>query len=203
MDMAVFIKGLLVGFAIAVPVGPIGILCFQRTLRYGRLPGLLTGLGAATADALYGAVAAFGLTAVSGFFIEQSYLLKAIGGAFLFYLAVRMFISEPTGNVEATHSGLLTDYVSTVFLTLANPTTIVSFIAVFAGLGLGSINHDFYSATYMVAGVFCGSVLWWLILSGGVSFIKHNVGPKTFKMINMGSALIILAFSLFAFASLL
>ncbi len=202
MDGAAFVKGLAIGFAIAAPVGPIGILCIQRTLAYGRLSGLLTGLGAATADAFYGGIAAFGLTALSGFLVSQSYPLKIVGGIFLFYLAIRMLISKSGEDAKAAHNDLVADYASTVFLTLTNPVTILSFVAIFAGLGLGSTDYGFSSATHMVAGVFGGSVLWWIILSSGVSIVRHKVGPRTYKIINVGSALIILTFSMLAFASL-
>src|SRR4051812_8188873 len=132
MNTAPFLKGLLIGFSIAAPVGPIGVLCIQRTLSYGRLSGLLTGLGAATADGVYGAVAAFGLTVVSSFLTGQQFWFQLIGGAFLFYLGAKNFKATPaTKAASKEHKGLLFDYISTVFLTLTNPATILSFVAIF------------------------------------------------------------------------
>src|SRR5579864_5274622 len=130
-----FIKGFAIGFAIAAPVGPIGVLCIRRSLAEGRQMGLATGMGAATADAAYGCVAAFGLTAVSGFLVGHRAWLGLVGGVFLCYLGVRTFVSKPTEYaVNASGGGLSSAYMSTLFLTLTNPMTIVSFVAVFASL---------------------------------------------------------------------
>jgi threonine/homoserine/homoserine lactone efflux protein len=134
-----FLKGLLLGFSIAAPVGPIGLLCIQRTIANGRRSGLVTGLGAATADGLYGAVAAFGLTTISGFLVGQQIWLRLIGGLFLLYLGSRTFLSKSAERAASSiHKNLFRDYASTVFLTITNPMTILSFAAVFAGLGLAS-----------------------------------------------------------------
>ena len=132
-------KGAVIGFAIAAPVGPIGLLCIRRTLAEGRLIGLVSGLGAATADAIYGLVAGFGLTAVSGFLIGQGFWLRVIGGAFLCWLGARIFVSEPATKAASVDGrGLVGAYASTLALTLTNPTTILSFVAIFAGLGVAA-----------------------------------------------------------------
>ncbi|MBM5805898.1 MAG: LysE family translocator, partial [Candidatus Verstraetearchaeota archaeon] len=139
MDVSFLLRGLLIGFAIAAPVGPIGILCIQRTLAKGRIYGFASGLGAATADAIYGAVAGFGLTFISDVLINQQLWLRLLGGAFLLYLGTRTILSKPSKETPQTaNKGLAADYTSTFLLTLTNPMTILSFIAVFAGLGLGS-----------------------------------------------------------------
>ncbi|MCE2928079.1 MAG: LysE family transporter, partial [Candidatus Caenarcaniphilales bacterium] len=152
--MPFLIKGLIIGFCIAAPVGPIGLLCIQRTLNYGALSGLLSGLGAASADAFYGAVAAYGLTLISNFLIGQQFWFKCIGGLFLLYLGYQTYKSKVAENcASAKHKGLLSDYFSTVFLTATNPTTILSFVAVFAGLGLANTNADYFSASMIVFGV--------------------------------------------------
>lgn len=204
MNIEFFIKGLLIGFCIAAPVGPIGLLCIQRTLNYGRLSGLFTGLGAATADAFYGAIAAYGLTLVSNFLVGQQFWFKSIGGLFLIYLGYITFISKPAEqSVTNNHKGLVSDYISTVFLTATNPTTILSFVAVFAGLGLANINSDYFSATLMILGVFIGSALWWLILSASVSFIKHKISTNVLKLVNKASGLIIFTFGILALLSLM
>src|SRR3989344_5776045 len=135
METIFLMKGLIIGFSIAAPVGPIGVLCIQRTIAYGKISGLFTGLGAATADGLYGAVAAFGLTIISNFLVGQQFWFRLIGGAFLLYLGIKTFMSKPEEKTATeNHKGLLSDYFSTIFLTLTNPTTILSFVAVFAGL---------------------------------------------------------------------
>ena len=195
-----FLKGLAIGFSIAAPVGPIGVLCIRRSLADGVLQGLASGLGAATADAAYGCVAAFGLTAVSGFLTRQQLALGLVGGAFLCYLGVRTFIARPAADpAPPGGGGQLSAYGSTVLLTLANPATILSFAAVFAGLGLGRA-ADYASAGKMVLGVFLGSALWWLILSGGVGMLRSRVKDGWMRAINRVSGAILLAFGLYALA---
>jgi len=204
MDIVFLIKGLIIGFSIAAPVGPIGVLCIQRTIAHGRASGLLTGLGAATADGFYGAVAAFGLTVVSNFLVGQQFWFRLIGGIFLLYLGLRTFLSKPAEKTATeNHQSLFSDYFSTVFLTLTNPTTILSFVAVFAGLGLGSTNGDILSAILMVVGVVIGSALWWLILSGGVSLFRTKFNVSSLKIVNYISGVIITVFGLVAFTSIL
>src|SRR5881409_981452 len=138
MDQRFFVRGVAIGFSIAAPVGPIGVLCIRRTLAEGRLCGFASGLGAATADAVYGCVAGFGLTAVSNLLVSQQTWLRLIGGLFLCYLGVKSFFAGPAQTAAAPKSGALAGaYASTFLLTLTNPMTILSFAAVFAGLGLG------------------------------------------------------------------
>jgi threonine/homoserine/homoserine lactone efflux protein len=165
------VKGALIGFAIAAPVGPIGVLCIRRTFAEGRPAGLATGLGAATADAFYGAVAAFGLTAISGFLLGYQAELRLAGGLFLCALGMRTLTARPSSApVPMRGRGLGEAYATSVALTLTNPATILSFIAVFAGAGLGQQAHGTAEALALVTGVFLGSGTWWLLLSG---FVEH------------------------------
>ena len=137
MWLETLLRGLVIGFSIAAPVGPIGVLCIRRTLADGRATGLAVGLGAAAADAVYGAVAGFGLTAVSGLLASHEGLLRLVGGLFLCYLGIRTFLSRPADHAaRAGGTGLLGAFAATFGLTLANPATILSFVAVFAGLGI-------------------------------------------------------------------
>ena len=169
MELSFLLRGLVIGLSIAAPVGPIGVLCIRRTLTKGRVSGLVSGLGAATADAFYGCVAGFGLTFVSDLIVGQQGWLRLVGGAFLCYLGLKTFLSRPAeGGASTRESGLLGTYASTFFLTLTNPMTLLSFAAVFAGLGVGSAGGNYVSAGVLVLGVFIGSALWWLLLSGGV-----------------------------------
>ena len=197
-------KGMIIGLSIAVPVGPIGILCIRRTLNKGRMTGFLSGLGAATADAFYGAVAGFGLTFLSNFLIGQQTWLRLIGGVVLCYLGIRTFVSKPAeqgASVEG--NSLWSAYFSTFFLTLTNPMTILFFAAVFAGLGVGSAGDHYVSAGILVLGVFIGSALWWLILSGFTGLLRGMFNVKRMQWLNRISGLIIIGFGLFAFLSLL
>jgi len=135
MEFPFFLKGIFIGFAMAVPVGPIGILCIRKTLTEGRLRGLIIGLGAATADLLYGSVAAFGLTIISDTLVSQRIWIRLVGGALLFFLGIKIFRALPTDTkIRTNNGGILSSYLTTVFLTLTNPLTIFSFLAVFAAM---------------------------------------------------------------------
>jgi len=204
MDITFLPKGLIIGFAIAAPVGPIGVLCIRRTLAEGQTFGLVSGLGAATADAVYGCIAGFGLTFISDFLVNQQVWFRLIGGMFLCYLGLRTFFTK-TGQHAASgkRSGLVGAYVSTLFLTLTNPMTIISFAAVFAGLGLVSTGGDYLSAGVLVSGVFIGSALWWLLLSGGVGVLRARFNPQGLQVVNRISGTIITAFGLLAILGLL
>jgi threonine/homoserine/homoserine lactone efflux protein len=205
VDLAVFVRGLAIGFGIAAPVGPIGVLCIRRTLADGRAVGFAAGLGAATADALYGAVAAFGLTLVSRALIGQRVWLQAVGGVFLCYLGVRTWMAAPAMAAAETRRGpgLATAWATTFALTVTNPTTILSFAAIFAGLGLGAGASGYGSASIMVLGVFLGSAFWWLLLSAGVGFLRSSITSAHLRWVNRGAAVIITAFGLVALVSLL
>lgn len=199
MDINYLIKGLLIGFSIAAPVGPIGILCIKRTITSGRLAGLISGLGAATADAVYGFIAAFGLTFISSFLIDQQSWLRLLGGAFLCYLGVKTFITKPTESSSLSNEiSLLNAYGSTFFLTLTNPLTILSFAAIFAGLGLLDVDGNYLSATIIVLGVFIGSACWWFLLSSGVSIFRTRFTSTGLLWVNRISGLIILGFGIAA-----
>jgi threonine/homoserine/homoserine lactone efflux protein len=179
------------------------MLVIRRTLADGRMLGLLTGLGAATADALYGCVGAFGLTFVSSFLMGYALWTKLIGGVFLCYLGIRTFRAKPAAEAAlASKVRALGAYLSTMLLTLANPATIVSFMAVFAGLGLGTNGANYGAASIVVAGVFFGSALWWLLLSGGISLVRHKLAPRTTKWINRGSGVFLFVFGVVAILSL-
>ena len=196
--VAFLLKGALIGFSIAAPVGPIGLLCIRRSLAGGRTTGLATGLGAATADAIYGAIAAFGLTSISRLLVGQRFWLGLVGGLFLFYLGLRTFRAAPSrSSVENAASEVWKSYSSTLLLTLTNPTTILSFVAVFAGLGLGN-SQDFPGAFTMVLGVFLGSALWWLFLSSGISLVRPRVNDAWMKNINRISGTIIIAMGVYS-----
>jgi threonine/homoserine/homoserine lactone efflux protein len=198
-----FLKGLIIGFAIAAPVGPIGVLCIRRTLADGRLIGFLSGLGAATADMCYGAIAAFGITALQSILARQQSWLKIIGGLFLIYLGVRAFLSSPAQDAAAVPSrqGRVGAYLSTFALTLMNPATIISFAAVFAGLRLAESVQGGFSPAAMVAGVFVGSAAWWLLLSTGIGLLRDRFRPAWMVWVNRISGTIICAFGVAALFS--
>jgi threonine/homoserine/homoserine lactone efflux protein len=205
VDLSLFLRGLAIGFGIAAPVGPIGILCIRRTLADGRAIGFAAGLGAATADALYGAVAAFGLTLVSGALVGQRTWLQAVGGMFLCYLGARTWMAAPAAAADASRrgNGLLSAWASTFALTLTNPTTILSFVAIFAGLGLGAGVGGYRPAALMVLGVLLGSAFWWLLLSVGVGFFRSALTQAGQRWVNRLAAAVITAFGIGALLGLL
>ncbi len=191
-----------IGFSIAAPVGPIGVLCIRRSLTDGRLPGFVTGLGAATADAVYGCIAGFGLTAVSGFLVGQKFWLGLVGGLFLCWLGVRTLASKPAQQAAPVRAADLSSaYFSTFLLTLTNPMTILSFVAVFAGFGLGT-SSSYLNAGALVLGVFTGSALWWFILSGSVGWFRSRIDSGWTSIINRLSGCLILAFGIYALSTL-
>ncbi len=204
MDLGYLAQGVAIGLAVAAPLGPIGMLCIRRTLDGGRLAGLVSGLGVATADAMYGAVAGFGLTVISNFLISQQTWLRLVGGVFLCYLGIKTVIFRPAERAAIAAGGALPKaYVSTLLLTLSNPTTIISFAAIFAGLGVASGGGEFGPAASMVVGVFLGSALWWLILSTAVGLLRARFNPRALRIFNIVSGLVIAGFGLAALVSLL
>ena len=203
MNLEFLARGLLIGFSIAAPVGPIGLLCIRRTLAEGRAAGLVSGLGAATADALYGAVAGFGLTFVAEFLAEQRVWLRLVGGLFLLYLGLRTFLAGPAERAATARGfGLLGAYASTFALTLTNPTTILSFAAIFAGLGAGAAGGTVDAALLLVLGVLLGSALWWLILTGAVGLLRSRLTAPRLRWVNRLSGAGLLAFGATALLSI-
>lgn len=197
MDFFFLLKGIILGFSIAAPVGPLGVLCIRRTLINGLMNGFLTGAGTATADALYGCIAAFSVTAISTFLLDNQGYLHLIGGLFLLYLGYTTFKSIPAeAAVKPSGQGLLSAYTSAFFLTLTNPLTIMSFAAVFAGLGVGATGGNYLLAGLLVLGVFIGSLLWWLLLSGTVNTLRSKFDLKRFKWVNWFSGAIISGFGI-------
>jgi threonine/homoserine/homoserine lactone efflux protein len=200
----VFFRGLVIGVSIAAPVGPIAILCIKRSLSQGQLWGFVSGLGAATADAVYGCIAAFGLTFVSRVLVEQQVYIRILGGVFLLYLGVRTILKKTTGErSDAPGPGLIASYGSTFLLTLTNPMTILSFAAVFAGLGVVDAGQGYASASVIVCGVFTGSAAWWLTLSMLLGIFRVKFSSKTLRWVNRSAGIILCGFGVFAIVSVL
>jgi threonine/homoserine/homoserine lactone efflux protein len=192
---------LLIGLAIAAPVGPIGVLCIRRSLAEGWLTGFLTGMGAATADGFYGGVAAFGLTAISGVLMAEQGIIRIVGGLLLCYLGVRTLLAKPAIEAAAARRGrgLLGAYATTVGLTLTNPATIISFATVFAALGLaGAVGSGVAAPGLLTLGVFLGSACWWLLLSGGVSLLRSRLNTGALHWVNRLSGVVLLGFGVVA-----
>ena len=204
MDTIIFLKGLILGFVIAAPVGPIGILCARRTLTDGRRAGFFSGIGAASADAIYGFVAAFGLTVVSNFLVGHQFWLRLVGGTFLFFWGAKTLFMQPEEKVDISpsmrkYAGM---YTSTFFLTLTNPMTIFSFAAVFAGFGLAGTKGSLVSAGILILGVFLGSTFWWLLLVGIFTVFRRRFEHHELQWINRIAGLIIAGSGILALLSL-
>ena len=199
--MWLFFKGVIIGVTIAAPVGPIGILCIKRTLEHGKWIGFVSGLGAATADGIYGIIAGLGLTVIIHFLTGISMWLQLIGGVFLLYLGVQMLRAKPSHEAAKASRGKtpLKAYLSTLFLTITNPVTILSFLAIFAGLGITTTE---YSGVILAMGVFIGSAIWWLLLSTGIASLSRFIGKKLFQGIHYASGIVLITFALAAFFTL-
>jgi len=197
-SLKIIAQGLVLGFSIAAPVGPVGVLCIRRSMAGGFRSGLASGLGAASADAIYGTIAAAGLTLIADFLIRQQFWLGLLGGGFLFYLGIKTLTSKPVfeaaNNEKTSVSG---DYFSTLLLTLSNPMTIFSFAAIFSGMSAQALPIFRFSAFLLVLGVFLGSAGWWLILSGSVGLLRSRVTLSILTWVNRFSGLVILGFALF------
>ena len=203
MEPIFFLKGLIIGFAMAVPIGPIGIMCIRKTLAEGHSRGLIIGLGAATADSLYGSIAAFGLTFVSDVIASQHFWLSMVGGGLLLFLGIRTFrVKRKRSIIPFDNKGLLGSYVSTFLLALTNPVTIFAFVAVFAAFGL---RHRLIiiSACILVLGVFTGSCLWFLTLGYVATFFRKNLDSGGLRWVNRISGVFIILSGAAAFASLI
>jgi threonine/homoserine/homoserine lactone efflux protein len=205
VEPTIFARGLLIGLSIAAPVGPIGVLCIRRTLAEGRLAGLATGLGAATADAAYGAIAGFGITVVTRLLLAHEFWIRLIGGLFLCYLGVKTFVGTPAERPAAVVGGrsLAGAYTSALALTLTNPLTILSFVAIFAGMGTGMAGGTAPAAALLVLGVLIGSALWWLILTGAVGLLRSRLTVPRLRWVNRLSGAVLLIFGAVALFSLL
>jgi threonine/homoserine/homoserine lactone efflux protein len=192
MSKELLLKSLVLGLSIAAPVGPIGILCIRRSLVEGRIAGLICGLGAASADAVYGAIGAFALNGISAWLVRGRVWMTLAGSGFLLYLGVKTFRAVPKATAPGSATGA---YVSTFLLTLANPLTILSFAAAFAGMGAGAVGYD--GVVTMLVGVFVGSAIWWLLLTSSAGALRGRLSPPFFVAINRVSGALLTGFGLY------
>jgi len=198
MDFLLLLQGIIIGFAIAAPVGPVGVLCIRRALADGRFAAFVAGLGAAVADTFYGAVAAFGLTLVTDFLTDHKTPLSLVGGLFLMYLGWATLRAK--GDVQPApeaNAGLIRDFVSTFFITLTNPATILAFMAVFASISAVQIRNPMsLDAGLLIAGVFAGSAAWWGLLSAVTGSVRSRFSPHWLTWLNRGSGVVLVVFGI-------
>ncbi len=200
-------KGVVAGFVIAAPVGPVGVLCVQRTLALGRVSGLVAGLGAALADVAYGCVAAFGLSLIANWLQAHEAVFRLGGGLFLLGMAWRMLRARREAASESLptvpRDDLVHGFLSTFFLTATNPITIVAFLGIFAFLGIGAIGVDADLAWWLVLGVFAGSSVWWLSLAALAGRFRRQLSNGGLQIVNRLSGLLLLGFGLYGIGSVL
>jgi arginine exporter protein ArgO len=198
LEIPLFIKGFLIGLAVAMPLGPIGILCIQRTFAEGYLPGLFSGLGISTADAIYSGMAFFGVKALAEFLISEAVWFRLIGGIAIGAMGFRIYGRRSTDrhSSPADPTSCLGAFVSALVLTLMNPALILSFTAIFAGLGPTLTASPEASASMLISGVFSGSAVWWITLSGAARRLKTVFTEDLIVKINRLSGAVIAGFGL-------
>jgi threonine/homoserine/homoserine lactone efflux protein len=195
MDVSLFVQGIIIGLTLAAPVGPLALICIQRTVTEGRLHGIFSGIGVATADSFYAAVTFLGLTVISGLIIAQQYLFRFLAGVVLILIGIRVFLSIPSAiSAKTEHETYLKDYLSMVALAIANPLTLVFFVVILPGYGVVIHGTSFLSAAEFVAGVFFGSTVWWVVLCGSIGSVRSRLSGKNLGLINRVSGLLISCF---------
>jgi threonine/homoserine/homoserine lactone efflux protein len=186
MLASVLLKGAIIGFSLAAPIGPVGMMCIRRTLAHGHLRGFVSGLGAATADSVYAIVAAFGITLISNFVIQHEFSIRLVGGILLVLLGLRTLLVHPAEKPPRNGvNGHASAYVTMFLLTFTNPMTLFAFAVVFAGVGAGSVVGDTLTAGFLVAGVFLGSALWFLFITTAVHVYKDKFKVWGLKVVNI------------------
>jgi threonine/homoserine/homoserine lactone efflux protein len=205
MLLGFLLKGLLVGIIIALPVGPVGVLCIRRTIFHGRLAGFMSGLGAASADAVFGIIAGFGLTVVSDALLDHQDWLRFGGAGFLLYIGISAFTADPLKGTQSQRDpeSLLADYASAFVLTITNPVTILAFLAIFAGIGFSGPEATLGRAGILVLGVWFGSLLWWAGLAFGAGMVRLSFGRNHLVWLNRGSGGILVCCGVALLGSLL
>jgi threonine/homoserine/homoserine lactone efflux protein len=192
MDFSYFIQGIIIGLTLAVPVGPIALICIQRTLTDGRFHGIFSGIGVATADSFYAAVTVLGLTMISGVIVTHQVLFRFLAGIVLIFVGVRVFLSLPSCiSTKTVHETYFKDYLSMVGIAIANPLTLVFFLIVLPGFGVVINSTAYLSAVEFIAGVFFGSTAWWILLCGTIGSMRSRFSVKTLGLINRVSGVLI------------
>jgi len=197
-DVELLLRGALAGFAISAPVGPVNVLCISRTILNGRRSGLISGLGAASADTLYGAIAGFSITIVIQFLLREEFWVRLVGGFLLIGIGLLYFFKKPP-SFDRQPASAHSDYFSTFILTLTNPTVVLSFLAVLAALGLDGHKASL-STLYLVGGIFVGAMLWWLVLTLAADRFRSRVDDRTIVWMNRIAGLAIGSFGILTLA---
>lgn len=197
--MTFFIKGLVLGFVICVPFGPIGLLCVRRTLMDGKVAGIACVLGASVVDALYCAIAGLGVSYISNFLSNERTVLRLAGGLILIAMGIKIFFTHPAEKTpEASGHGLVASFGSSFFLMLTNPLAILVFTATFSALGIGGWQDAYISTGMLVIGVFVGSALWAPIFVAGVNLFSPRLTLSQLRLANEVAGIILVLFGVLA-----
>ena len=199
-ELDLLIGGIIVGLMIAMPVGPVNILCIHRTLESGWKSGVISGLGAAAADMFYGAVAGFSITLVVQFLVREQFWIRFFGGILLVIIGISYFFKrpEPLNAQKQDRASAYSDLRSTFLLTLTNPTTVLSFLALLAALGMGDPRR-WWLTVFLIGGIFCGSMAWWIVLSSIVNHFRDRFSDRNLLLMNRFAGLVIGGFGVAAF----
>ena len=203
METGAFVNGIIIGVALAAPVGPIAFVCIQRSLAYGRLHGIASGLGIATADTFYAAVTAFGLALISDFLLARQWFFRLFGGLALIVVGIKIFLAGPPEITPAPENeSFIADYSTMLALTLANPLTIVFFTIIIPGFGVVLSGSTGITPALFVTGVFLGEMGWWVFLCGTLGSMREYLTRERLHLINRLAGVVIAAFGAVMIASL-
>ena len=204
MNLLFIIKGLLIGISVSAPLGPIGVLCIQRTLNKGFKSGFVSGAGAASADIIYAIIAGFSITYISDFLIEYQTYIRIIGGAFLILVGIRISISNPAKQIRKLRvkgNNYYKDYITSFLITVSNPITILAFGAFFTAFDMIDKNVNNFDITIMIIAVFSGSLIWWVSLISIVTIFKTRIRLRNLLWINRITGILIVLFAAFVIIS--
>lgn len=201
----IILKGIIIGLLVSIPLGPVGILCIQRTLNKGRLAGLISGLGAAAADTIFAVIAGFGLTIIINFIEEKQIYFQIIGGLFVLYIGLKIFYTNPVKQMKLqrmNRSQLSQDFVSVFLLTLSNPMAIFLFLAIMAAIKVASDRLTFIEISMLSAGIAAGAILWWFLLSTLANRFRKKIRLRSIWWMNKITGSVVFLFGLLVLISL-
>lgn len=198
MQITIFIEGILIGILASIPLGPIGVLCVQRTLSRGRMSGFVSGMGAATSDAIYATLAGFSLSFIVGFVEKKILFIQIIGVVILVFMGLKIFFTNPAVQLRKQSNQktkLLQDFLSTFMFTIANPLVVFFFVTLFAAFRVVEASNTLLSQILLVFGVFIGACSWWFSLTSIVNLFRSKINLRRLWLINKiaGATIVILA----------
>lgn len=204
MDFNIILQGIIVGIAVSAPLGPIGVLCIQRTLNKGYASGVVSGIGASTADIIYAIIAGFSITFISDFLIEQQNIIRIIGGIFLTFIGIKIYFSNPIKQIRAQRTQgnkFFSDFITSFLITISNPITILAFGLIFSSFNMIESNENSTNISILIASVFAGALIWWLLLITIISLFKSKIRLRNLFWINKVTGVLIVIFALLVIIS--